>query len=93
MRRLADPARWPGWLLFLAMAASGGALAWVSVDLLRLAMANQAFIAEHGASALANGALEQAGWLALAGLFALCCYLVFKTAEAELVARWRRPRD
>lgn len=92
MNLFADIARWPGWALFLIMAASGGALAWVSVDLVRLAMANHAFVAEHGVEALTNGALEQAAGLALNGLIALACYLVFKTAEAELVARWRGKR-
>ncbi|MBL8589769.1 MAG: hypothetical protein JNK46_14655 [Methylobacteriaceae bacterium] len=86
-----DVARWPGWLVFLVMAAAAAALAWTSFDLLRLAMANRDLVAEHGLAALADGGLAQALEIALRGLIALICYLVFKTAEVELVARWRRP--
>ena len=89
--RFRDIARWPAWLVFLAMAAAGAALAWLSFDLVRLAMANRDLVAEHGLTALMDGGLTQGLELAFRAGLALLAYLVFKVAEVELVARWRRP--
>lgn len=92
LARAADVTRWPGWALFLTMAAAGAALAWLSFDLLRVAMANRDFIAEHGWMGLMDGGLAQAGVVVAQAALALLAYLVFKLAEVELLARWRRPR-
>lgn len=90
--RLLDVTRWPALLLFIVMAASGGALAFVSFDLLRMALANRDLIVEHGLMGLMDGGAAQAVWIAAQGLLALALFLVFKLAEVEIVARLRRPR-
>jgi hypothetical protein len=79
--------------LFLVMGASGMALAWMSFNLLHLAMENTRFIGMHGLVALLEGGLRQIIEIMIYGILSLVSYLVFKVCEVELVARWRGPAE
>jgi hypothetical protein len=89
MRRLLNPTRWPWAMVFVVMALCAVVVAWISVRLLNLAMANAEFLFTYRLAALQDGGLLQAAELVLRGLLALVAYLGFKTCEVELVARWR----
>jgi hypothetical protein len=67
-------------------------LAWNTIDLAQLAMANVRFITTYGAMALAEGGLLQLVEIVIRGAISLAAYLGFKTCEVELVHRWRAAR-
>jgi hypothetical protein len=79
----------PALVLFVLMGLSGAALAWNSVDLVHLSMANYRYIRQFGAYALMEGGLEQLVEIILRAAATLAFYLGFKACEVELVARWR----
>lgn len=82
--------RWPALAVIGLAGLSAVALAFISVNLFAIAMANLDFIQRHGLVALREGALVQLLQLTGTGLVALTCYLVFKICEAELVFRYFR---
>jgi hypothetical protein len=78
------------WLvLFAAMAASGAFLAWMTVGLVEVAMANYDFLRTYGSMAVLDGGLVQLVLIGAKALVALVAYLSFKAIEVELVHRWR----
>lgn len=90
------PATYPAPVVFLAMGAFGALFAVNSYNLLKLGMANYAFIAKFGWIALMEGAALQAVEIAFSGLLSLIFYLGFKGCEVDLMIRWRgagRPGD
>jgi hypothetical protein len=89
MHGLLSPGRYPSLVVFLAMALCGAAFAWITFDLLQLAMSNAEFLSTYRLDALRDGGLLQAAELSLRGLVALIAYLGFKGCEVELIARWR----
>ncbi len=72
------------------MCAFSLGLAFLSYNLFSLAMANLGFLQKYGLMAVAEGGLLQLMQIGAKGLLALLCYLGFKGAETELIARWRR---
>ncbi len=92
MPRWMDLSRWNAIALFLAMAICALIVAWLGFGLINLAMANVAFLRDHGLMAIAEGGALQALLLALRGLALLLAFFAFKAIETELVHRWRTPR-
>jgi hypothetical protein len=92
-RAILDLSRYPVTVLFLLMALSAAIVAWISLGLLNLAMANADFLLRHRLLALREGGLVQVLELALRGSAVLLAYLVFKGSETELIARWRRRKS
>ena len=82
--------RWPVVLVLLGAGVTATALAFSSINLFALAMANFGFIREAGWDAIRHGALRQTAGLALNGAVALVCWLLFKGFETELIVRYRR---
>lgn len=79
---------WP--VLFAAMAACGAFLAWMTVGLVEVAMANYDFLRTYGSVGVADGGGVQLVLIGAKALVALVAYLAFKAIEVELVHRWRR---
>lgn len=77
--------RW--WLALLLMGACFVAFGFASLNLLALLQANLRFLAEYGADAVRDGALEQLFELIVYGYLAAGFYVVFKVCEKVLV--WR----
>lgn len=74
-------------LAFLAVLSV--AFAWVTFDLVRLAMANTEFLRREGLmTAIMYGGHWQTLGVAAKGVVALFCYLGFKGIERELMTRW-----
>jgi hypothetical protein len=84
-----SPSRWPLLLVVLMMAASAVAVAFLSVGLIAIAMANVNFLLTYRLMAVLEGGLLQSALLALRGALLLAAILCFKVAETELVDRWR----
>lgn len=82
------PGPWPTVVLVLFLAVFSVGLAWATLDLFRLAMANADFLQRDGLMAIMHGGLVQTAQVAARGAAALLFYLAFKTTEHELVARW-----
>lgn len=78
---------WAVLLLLLGLCATLGA--WISVDLIRLAMANFDFLSRHGLMAIREGGLLQLMGIGFRGFVVLVVYLAFKAIETELIYRWR----
>ncbi|CAN1535956.1 hypothetical protein MCELHM10_01571 [Paracoccaceae bacterium] len=83
-------ASWHWSVLFCVLALSATLVAWISFGLINLAMANFDFVSRHGLLALREGGLWQMIQIGAQAFVALVAYLVFKTAETELVCRWRK---
>ncbi len=74
-------------LVFLAILSV--VFAWVTFDLVRLAMANSEFLRREGLmTAIMYGGHWQTLEVAAKGVVALVCYLGFKGIERELMTRW-----
>lgn len=84
---------YPGLLVFALCGASLAAVAYASVNLFSMSMANLAFLREHGWLAVTSGGLVQLLEIAFTGAIALAFFLVYKVCEGELVARYRRWQD
>ncbi len=75
------------WAAFLVLGLSFIVFGAASVNLVFLAQANLALIAEHGWRALADGAAQQLLEIVASGYLSMAAYLVFKACEHRLV-RW-----
>lgn len=93
MKRLFSISAYPGVLVFVLAGLSLTTVAYVTVNLFALSMANFAFLREHGWVAVRTGGLLQLIEIALTGAIALGFFLVYKICETELVARYRRWQD
>jgi hypothetical protein len=82
------PRRYPTAVLLLALGGVSVVFAWLTVDLLTLAMANIDFLRRHGAMAVMEGGLVQFGLNVAKGFAALLAYLAFRGIEAEIMRRW-----
>jgi hypothetical protein len=78
------------WAVLLALfAACATLVAWISVGLVTLAMANFDFLTQHGLLAIREGGLLQLLGIGARALAVLVAYLIFKAIETELIHRWR----
>ena len=75
------------WAAFLVLGLSFFVFGAASVNLVYLANANLALIAEHGWSALMDGAAQQLLEIVATAYLSMAAYVVFKTCEYRLV-RW-----
>lgn len=87
-RRWLRPAAYPWPVLLLALGAVSVVFAWLTFDLLSLAMSNVDFLRRHGALAVMEGGLLQMAVIMSKGLGALLAYLAFRGIEGELLRRW-----
>lgn len=79
------------WLfLFLVMAFCAFATAFLSFQLINIAMANLELIATHGLMGIVDGGLLQFLSILTKGFLIVTLYFCFKGMEAELLQRWRR---
>jgi hypothetical protein len=78
------------WAVLLAlMGACATLVAWISFDLINVAMANVGFLTRHGLLAIREGGLLQLLEIGAKACVVLASYLVFKAIETELIHRWR----
>jgi hypothetical protein len=78
------------WLVLLALMGICAALvAWISVGLINLAMANFDYLTRYGLFALREGGLLQLLVIGAQAFAVLIAYLMFKAIETELIYRWR----
>jgi hypothetical protein len=75
------------WATFLVLGLSFLVFGGASVNLVFLANANLALIAEHGWLALMDGAAQQLAELLFNAYMSMAAYIVFKSCELRLV-RW-----
>ena len=88
MRRWLRPSAYHSLALFALMGLFGSVVAWISVGLVALAMANFRLLEEHGLMAALDGGLVQLAVIAAKAGIGLLAYLGFKVTEVELVRRW-----
>jgi hypothetical protein len=89
MRRWVLLSRYHWTALLLLMGVCASVVAWISVDLIRLTMANFEFLGRFGLQAIREGGLLQLLGIGARAALGLLVYLVFKATEAELIDRWR----
>jgi hypothetical protein len=89
MRRWLSLSEYHWLVLLLLLGACATVVAWVSIDLVRLAMANVDFLTRFGTEALREGGLVQLLGIGVRAVIVLVVYLGFKGIEAELIHRWR----
>jgi hypothetical protein len=89
MRDLLRLSRYHWMVLFLVMALCAFATAFLSFQLVNIAMANLEFILKHGLMGIADGGLLQFLSILAKGLLIVIFYFCFKGMEAELLQRWR----
>ena len=88
MKRLFSLSRYPALLVFALAGVFGVVLAFVSVNLLTLAMRNFEFLGEHGWEALRLGGALQLLQIFGSSLVALAAFIGFKACESDLVRRY-----
>lgn len=89
MRRWVRLSEYHWLVLFALLGLCATLVAWISLGLINLAMANYDFVTRHGLLALREGGLLQMLEIGGKGLVVLAAYLVFKAVETELIQRWR----
>lgn len=92
MRDLFRLSRYHWLFLFIVMALCAFVTAFLSFQLINVAMANLDFLLEHGLMGIADGGLLQFLSILAKGLLIVLFYFGFKGIEAELLQRWRNPR-
>jgi hypothetical protein len=88
MLRWLQPSAYTSLSLFALMGLFGTVVAWTSVGLVMLAMANIELLGRRGLMADVDGGLVQFATIVLKATVGLAAYLGFKVAEVELVRRW-----
>lgn len=88
MRRWLQPRSYPTVVLLLTLALSSVLLAWLTFDLITLAMANVDFLRRHGIMAAAEGGALQLLLISGKGFGALLAYLGVRAIETEVLHRW-----
>jgi hypothetical protein len=76
------------WLCFVVMCAGFAVFGVGTLNLFLMLQANLSTIAEHGWLVLMQGAAQQLLELLVTLGISMVGYLVFKTCEHQLVARW-----
>jgi hypothetical protein len=89
MRRWLSPSAYHWTVLLALQGFSATLVAWISIGLINLAMANLEFLTRYGLLAIREGGLLQALAIGFRGLVVLLAYLMFKAIETELICRWR----
>lgn len=93
MKRLLHISRYHWLVVFLLAGLATVIIAYGSVNLLSMSMANLRFLREHGWLALTSGGAVQFALIGVNGILVLACFLLFKICETELVMRYRRWQD
>jgi hypothetical protein len=89
MKAWLSPARYNALVLLVMMGLFAAILAWNTIDLALVAMANARLIGNFGLMALMDGGLVQLVEILARGAISLAAFLGFKVCEVELVHRWR----
>jgi hypothetical protein len=82
------PKAYHSFVLYMVMGLCSIALAWLSLGLFAMAMANVDYLTMHGLMAIMDGGLLPLIWIGLKAALALVFYLGFKGIEHELLIRW-----
>lgn len=93
MKPMLNLRRYPLVLVFLAAGSLAIILALLSVDLVRMTVANLDYLRRTGVMGIMDGGLRQLVELALKGSAGLLCYFGFKLCEAEVTRRYRNWLD
>jgi hypothetical protein len=93
MKRWLILQNWHITALIAGMGLSAVFLAWTSVNLFSMAVANLALIRQYGAMALADGGFAQFIEISFDAFVSLLTFLLFKGCETEIVKRWRDLHD
>lgn len=88
VRRWLFPSAYPTPVLLLFLAVVSVVFAWVTFDLVGMAMENAAFLTGASMMSMMAGDLGKLAVITAKGLVALFCYLAFKGIEREVVGRW-----
>ena len=88
MRRLTHLDRYPILLVLALAGLLALALTLLTIDLVRLTLANLDFLRRFGTMGLKDGGLLQLLTLAAKGATALLCYFGFKLCEMDLIRRY-----
>jgi len=79
--------------LFLILAAASIGLAWISFNLIGMAMENAALLTHEGLMGAIDGGFASLIVLLAKGVAVLFLYFVFRGAEQELLRRWTGTAD
>lgn len=90
LRRVLDVTRWPALAVFALAGLALVGFALITVSLFTLTMANLRLLASYGWQGAVDGGLQQLAGLVASGVAALCCYLVYKVCEGDLIGRYYR---
>lgn len=82
------PKGYHSFVLYMVMGMFSIALAWLSLGLFAMAMANVDYLTMHGLMAIMEGGLLPLVVTGVKAAFALLFYLGFKGIEHELLMRW-----
>ena len=88
MKRLVNLSRYPLPLLLATAGLFALSLAMLSIDLVRMTIANLDFLRRAGVMGLVEGGLLQLAELTAKGTLGLLCYFGFKLCEVDLIRRY-----
>lgn len=93
MPKWALPASYSSPVLLLLLAATSIGIAWISFNLVGMAMENADLLTHQGLMGAIDGGFMALILLALKGIAVLFMYMVFRGAEQELMRRWTGTAD
>lgn len=82
------PSSYSSLALLLILAAASVGLAWISFNLIGMAMENADLLTHQGLMGAIDGGLADLLILLAKGVAVLFLYMVFRGAEQELLRRW-----
>jgi len=85
--------RYPTIVVFLIAGAFAIVLAYATLNLVQVGMANIRFLREFGLTAVMEGALVQLAQIVVTAFMALISWIGFKICEGELIRRYFQWQD
>ncbi len=82
------PSTYSSMVLLLILAAASVGLAWISFNLIGMAMENADLLTHQGLMGAIDGGFADLLILLAKGVAVLFLYMVFRGAEQELLRRW-----
>lgn len=82
------PSSYSTFMLILILAAASVGVAWISFNLIGMAMENADLLTHQGLMGAIDGGFAKLLILIAKGVAVLFFYLVFRGAEQELLRRW-----
>jgi len=87
------PSSYSSFMLILILAAASVGVAWISFNLIGMAMENADLLTHQGLMGAIDGGFVRLLVLLAKGVAVLFLYLVFRGAEQELLRRWTGAGD